>query len=312
MTVTVQDFIQECRDKIPLKLLSGDSGLSRRIAEPAIHRPGLALAGAHQHFPVRQIQTLGMAEMKYLTDLPAKTRASTLNALFKKRIPCVVLTRNKRASQEITRLSEQYKVPVLRTPLITWQFLNSATSVLESLMAPTITVQGTTVDIMGIGVLMEGRPRVGKSEAALALVQKGYSLVADDVTVLRRDTPTSLVASAKANTRYHIEIRGLGIIHIPSLFGVAAVRAEKGLDLIVTLRRIEEMEDNGWGLVPQSRTLLGVSIPHITLPVAPGRELANIVETATLNEKLKRLGHDAAKELDEKLMRLMSKGSQKS
>lgn len=309
MAVTVREFLQECRGKIPIELISGGRGLSRRIAEPAINRPGLALAGIYRHFPFRRIQVLGMAEMEYLVSLPARARESSLGTLFQKRIPCVVLSRNRRVPPEIVRLSERHRVPVLRTSLITWNFLNSATAVMEGLMAPRLTVQGTMVDIMGIGVLMEGRPRVGKSEAALALLQRGYSLVADDVTVLRRGNPTSLIASARPATRYHIEIRGLGIIHVPSLFGVASVRDEKGLDLIVTLRRIEEVEEDGLGLTPQTRTLLGVPIPHITLPVAPGRELANLVEVATLNEKLKRLGHDAAKELDEKLMRLMTKGS---
>lgn len=309
MPVTVREFLQECRGKIPLEPISGNRGLARQIAEPTINRPGLALTGIYRHFPFKRIQVLGMAEMEYLAGLTQRSRQAVISSLFQKRIPCVVLTRNRRVPPEILSASERHRVPVLRTSLITWNFINSATAVMEGLMSPRLVMQGTMVDIMGIGVLMEGKPRVGKSEAALALIQRGYSLVADDIVVLHHANPGSLMASAKPATRYHIEIRGLGIIHVPSLFGVASVRDEKTLDLIVTLCRIEEVEVDGLGLTPQTRTLLGVPIPHITLPVAPGRELANLVEVATLNEKLKRLGHDAAKELDDKLMRLMTKNN---
>jgi len=165
------------------------------------------------------------------------------------------------------------------------------------------------VDIMGVGVLIEGRPGIGKSEAALALIIRGYSLVADDFTVLRRHDDRTIIGGSSPVTRYHMELRGLGIIHVPSLFGVAAVREEKDLDLIVTLRKVNELEDQGLGMVPERRNLLGVDLPHVTIPVAPGRELAHIIEVASMNEKLKRLGHDAAKELDEKLMAVLTKRS---
>ena len=305
--MTVQEFISACRGKIPLETAGGERGLDRRISEPAINRPGLALAGMYRHFPFRRIQLMGMAEMEYIRSLSKHARSASLSALFQKPIPCVVLSRNRRVPADFKALSEKRRVPLLRTSMITWNFMNNAASLLESLMSPSLAAQGTMVDIMGIGVLLEGRPRVGKSEAALALVKRGHSLVADDVTMLRHSGYSSLLATAKPATRYHIEIRGLGIIHVPSLFGVASVRDEKTLDLIVTLRRIEELEEGGLGLTQTTRTLLGVPIPHITLPVAPGRELANIIEVAALNEKLKRLGHDAAKELDDKLMRLMAK-----
>jgi len=235
----------------------------------------------------------------------------SLRRLFQKHIPCLIITRNRKVWPEILKLAHEAHVAILRTPLITGAFINIATVVMENLMAPCITMQGTMVDIMGIGVLIEGKPGIGKSEAALTLIGRGHSLVADDVTVLRRTDDRTIVGSSSQVTRYHMEIRGLGIIHVPSLFGVASVRNEKELDLIVTLRNLEELEDDGRTLVPQIRNVMGVSIPHLIIPVSPGRELANLIEAATLNEKLKRLGHDAAKELDEKLMAVMSKGALK-
>jgi HPr kinase/phosphorylase len=156
---------------------------------------------------------------------------------------------------------------------------------------------------MGIGVLLEGEPGVGKSETALALIKAGHSLEADDSTALRRDSDGAVIGSAVEITRYHMEIRGLGIIHVPSLFGVASVRSEMRLDLIIRLHRPDpEIEDDRTGLARQTRDVLGVQIPLITIPVAAGRDLAHVVEVAALNERLKQLGHDAAKELDEKLV----------
>ena len=187
--------------------------------------------------------------------------------------------------------------------MITSRFINAATIIMENLTSPHMRAQGTMVDIMGIGVLLEGEPGIGKSETALALIKAGHSLVADDSTALRRDSTGMIIGSAVDIIRYHMEIRGLGIIHVPSLFGVASVRGEMRLDLIVHLHRPDlEMEDDRTGLARQTRNVLDVNIPLITIPVAAGRDLAHVVEVAALNERLKQLGHDAAKELDEKLV----------
>ncbi|MBI3986332.1 MAG: HPr(Ser) kinase/phosphatase [Lentisphaerae bacterium] len=308
MSVTVGQFYEAAKSKVDLEWVTGEGGLSRTIIEPAINRPGLALAGYTRHFAFRRLQVLGMAEMDYLLRMASDRRRASLRELFSRRIPCLVISRNRKVFPEILALSDEFQVPVMKTPMVTGAFINAATIIMENLMAPRMTLQGTMVDILGIGVVMEGKPRIGKSEVALALVERGYSLVSDDVTVLRRTDDRTLVGSSMPITRYHLELRGLGIIHVPSLFGVASVREEKELDLIVTLLRIEEFADMESGLTPKTRELLGVRIPHLVIPVAPGREMANIIEVATLNEKLKRLGHDAAKELDEKLMSVMAKG----
>ena len=307
MAVTVKDFIDAVKEKTSLEMITGGIGLDRVIHESAIHRPGLALAGFFEHFAFRRIQVRGMAEMEFLASMPAKNRRASLLRLFEQHIPCVVICRNRKIHPEIPELARKYKIPVMRTPMITRKFVNAATLIMESLMAPNVTIQGTVVDIKGIGVMIEGKPGIGKSEAALVLVIRGYSLVADDLTILRRLDQRTIIASSSPITRYHLEIRGLGIIHIPSLFGVAAVRNDKSLDLIVTLKHADQFAGDGIGNTVLKRDVLGVQIPNLVIPVAPGRDLATIIEVAALNETLKRLGHDSAKELDEKIKAVLSR-----
>ncbi|MDO9541740.1 MAG: HPr(Ser) kinase/phosphatase [Kiritimatiellia bacterium] len=307
MPITVKDFIDAAKEKTFLEVVTGEIGLSRIIHESAIHRPGLALAGCFEHFAFRRIQVLGLAEMEYLATMPAKNRRASLSRLFGQHIPCMVVCRNRKIHPEFLELARRFKIAVLRTPMITGKFVNAATLIMEKLMSPSITMQGTVVDIMGMGVMIEGKPGIGKSEAALVLVIRGYSLVADDLTILHRLDPRTIIASSVPITRYHLGIRGLGIIHIPSLFGVASVRNEKNLDLIVTLKDAEQFAGEGIESPGQWRDILGVQIPNIVIPVAPGRDLSSIIEVAALNEKLKHLGHDAAKELDEKIKIVLSK-----
>ncbi len=307
--IAVEDFLNVGREKLEIDVVAGRAGLSRRIDEAAVNRPGLALTGFYQYFAPRRIQVLGHAEMAYLNSLPAAERRARVQQLFEHHVPCLVMTRRHRMLPEIEELSETYRTPVLRTPLITKHFINAATIVMENLMAPRVTMQGTMVEILGLGVLLAGRAGVGKSETALALIKKGHSLVADDVTALRLDSSGVVIGAPVGVTRYHMEIRGLGIIHVPSLFGVASVRNEKKLDLIITLCSPDAIsaEDRS-GQAMRTRAVLGIEIPTIEIPVAPGRDVANIVEVAALDQMLKRLGHDAAKELDDKLIAVLAGG----
>ncbi|MBM4147653.1 MAG: HPr(Ser) kinase/phosphatase [Lentisphaerae bacterium] len=307
--VTVRRFLDAGAGRLSMELVAGRSGLGRRISETALNRPGLALSGFLDYFPQRRIQVIGLAEISYLASLDAATREQRLRAFFQRHVPCLVVTRHRGIGHEFRDLAEEFSTPVLRSRMVTKHFMNAATIVMEDLAAPQEIVQGTMVEIMGIGVLIEGKAGMGKSEAALALIRRGYALVADDVTVMRRDSSGSLVGSASDATRFHMEIRGLGIIHVPSLFGVASVRNQKRLDLVASLvppgAETEGMRAGGDG---DAVGILGANVKRICIPVAPGRDLANVIEAAALNEKLKRLGHDAEKELDEKLMALMSEG----
>ncbi|HMP73684.1 MAG TPA: HPr(Ser) kinase/phosphatase [Kiritimatiellia bacterium] len=308
MPITVRKFYDSGAAKLGLTIECGEEFLDNPVTEISLYRPGLALAGFYRYFARRRIQVLGLAESSYLKSLSPEELKGRLKGLFSKGIPALVLTRGRRVMPDMEALSARYRVPVLRSTMITGEFINEATLLVERLSAPMLRVHGTTVDIMGVGVMIEGEPGIGKSEAALALIERGHSLVADDITVLRRESNHAIVASSVEVTRYHMEIRGLGIIHVPSLFGVASMRQDTALDLIVRLKRasVDDEQDRS-GLTPSFREVMGVSVPLITLPVAAGRDLANVIEVAALNQKLKDLGHDAAKELDEKLIAMLTR-----
>jgi HPr kinase/phosphorylase len=301
--------VKEGWERLSLELVAGAGGLERQIPESAINRPGLALAGFFRYFAHRRLQVIGLAEHVYLASLSAEDRMERLAQVFARRIPCMVVSRGRHIFPEMVELAEKHRVPLLRTRMITMNFVNEATVIMLNLGAPRVKVQGTTVELMGIGVLMEGKPGIGKSETALGLVKRGHALVSDDITSLRVDSAGRLVASPVDVTRYHMEIRGVGIIHVPSLFGVSSVRAEKVLDMVATLVEPSAAGDEDRGDKPDNtREYLGVTVPRIVVRVSPGRDVVNVIETAALDFKLRRLGHDAAKELDDKLIGILSAG----
>ncbi len=313
MALTVAEFLEEARDPFELEVVCGEDHLGRIVKEPAFNRPGLALTGFFQYFANLRIQVMGLAELTYLKHLgDDATRTERLAALMRQRVPCVVLTRNRHVPPELLAQAEAHRVPVLKTPLITNRFINRATLLIEDLAAPRQKYQGTMLEIKGMGVLVEGQPGIGKSEIALALIERGHSLISDDLTVLRRDHFGAVVGYADELTRYHMEIRGLGIIHVPSLFGVASMRREKRVDLVVRLEPFDQHADyDRTGMCSETIEILGADIPLVTIPVGAGRDIAHVVEVAALNQKLKQLGHDAAKELDERLMRALERKRRK-
>lgn len=306
--VTVGGFLEHARSLMPISLHVGETYLDNPIPEESINRPGLALADFFQYFANKRIQVFGLSEMTYLKSLSLFDREDRLRKLFEQGIPCVVLTRNRTAPPELERVAHRYRVPILRSPLITSRFINLATLCMEHLVAPMLRFSGTMLDVMGIGVLIEGAPGIGKSEAALGLIERGFSLVADDLTMIRRDTYSSLMCTSSEMTRFHMEIRGLGIIHVPSLFGMASVTLEKKLDMIVSLYPTDpSKEGDRSGLSKNSRKILDLDVPLVELPVAPGRDMAGVIEVAAMNQKLSHLGHEAAKEFDQHLIRTLQK-----
>ena len=307
MAITVKELWDEGAEKLALSVIAGEQYLDRKLPETAMNRPGLALTGFFQYFANQRLQIFGLAEFTYLKSLKTEEKLGRLKELFEQQIPGIVITRNRKVPKDILDLAEEFKVPVFRTPMVTMNFVNDCTVILEKLTAPRERIQGTCLELMGIGVLLRGDPGIGKSETALSLIERGYSLVSDDVTEMRRTSRGHLVCWANEITRYHMEIRGLGIIHVPSLFGVAAIRRQTELDLVIDLKKPSGNEDRT-GVDPDTITIMGVEIPCITLPVRSGRDMANIVEVAALNQKLKELGHDAAKELDDKIINRLTKG----
>lgn len=306
--VAVQDLLDAGSDLLSLEPICGERFLKRKIPEIAMNRPGLALAGFFRYFAEKRIQIFGMAEFSYLKDLTPAERFDRLQAVFDRRVPALVITRNRKVLPEMIELSRQYRVPVLRTPMVTMKFINECTVLLEKLTAPHERVQGTAMEVMGIGVLLRGEPGIGKSETALSLIERGYCLVSDDVTEIRRTSRGRIVCWANALTRYHMEIRGIGIIHVPSLFGIAAIRRQTELDVVVDLVSCKKSEDERAGVEAEYEELMGTKIPLAVLPVRSGRDMANVIEVVALNQKLKELGHDAAKELDERIINRLTKG----
>ena len=285
--------------------MTGRIGLRRVIVEPVAHRPGLALSGFYRHFAHKRIQVIGMAEFEYLSSMPEAQRVQRLEELFAKKIPCIVFTRGKRIFPEVERLAKRNNVCVLRTNMVTRHFVHSVSFVLEELYAPRCKVHGTMLEVAGVGVFIEGAAGLGKSETALGLIKRGHALVADDLTQFRRDSNNTLLGSALPVTQYFMEIRGIGIIHVPSIFGVAAVRGEKQVDLVVTLKRQGEAdaELDRTGMDDLRREFLGVEVPQLVIPVALGRDLVNLVETAAQEHKVRSSGFVAVSELESRIKR---------
>ncbi|MFA5687967.1 MAG: HPr(Ser) kinase/phosphatase [Kiritimatiellales bacterium] len=303
MSISLKQLFEAGKQRLGLELVSGgEISLNRTIEESALNRPGLALTGFFQYFAQRRLQVFGLAEFTYLKSLPQAEQEIRVRALLKKKIPGIVVARNRYPVPWLRDLAEAFHTPVFRTPLITSNFINECILLIEELTAPRGRLQGTMLEIMGIGVLLKGPAGIGKSEAALSLIKKGYSLVSDDVTEVIRQSGR-LTTYANEMTRYHMEIRGVGIVHVPSLFGVSAIRRKAELDIVIELHPyVNDLEEERTGITPGEIEILGLRRPLYSLPVSSGRDMANIIEATALNYKLKLLGHDAAKELNEKII----------
>ena len=301
---TMADFIEAGRERLALEVLVGGKGLERTIEEPIINRPGLALTGFFENFAWKRLQVIGNAEIAYCRSLTDKDREKRFSEMLDHKARFFVYTCGRKPSEEICRLARLKGAVILSTAKRTFEFTHACTFILENLCAPKTSIYGTMIEVCGLGVLIEGDPGLGKSETALGLVKRGYALVADDLTCIRRDMATNqLFASANPSTEGFMEIRGIGIMHVPSVFGVNAVRGEKRLQLVITFRHFEDIagEIDRIGQRRSSKTILGVDVPNITIPVSAGRDLVNLVETAALQHRLIMAGHDPITELSQRL-----------
>ena len=304
--VTVESFYEAHAEKLQLKLEGKRVGFHRKIREPTINRPGLALSGFYNYFAEKRVQVLGAAEQSYLASLPAKARAERFRGLCAQKIPCIVMSRGAHLETALLAVAEEEQIAVFRSPMVTMRFINAATIAMEVDFSPTVTEFGSMVDILGVGVLIRGQSGVGKSEAVLGLIERGYSLVADDVTRITSFEGRELMATAPELTRYHMEVRGIGIINIASIFGVGSIRLEKRLDMVVTLKDWQDLEEvDRIGLDQEFYEVLKLQVPHITIPVRPGRDIARLIEVAAMDQKLKSLGRNSAVEFNDKLLNLM-------
>jgi len=304
--LTVGEFFHRQGKALGLALVGPDIGFDRKIREPTINRPGLALAGFFTYFAFRRIQVIGNSERSYLNSLSPDAARERFRELCARDIPCIVISRGKNLSPELLAIAAEVGISVFQTTMISMKFINAATIRLEWDFAPTTTEHGSMVDVQGIGVLVRGASGTGKSETVLGLIERGASLVADDFVIFRAIEGRELIGSARDIGRSHMEVRGLGIINVAALYGVAAIRLEKRIDLVVTLKPMDHINElERLGLKKKEYAILGMKVPHIELLVAPGRDMAQLVEVAALDQKLQSLGHNTAIEFDKKLLKSM-------
>lgn len=302
--VPVINLVRDKQHQLHLKLLAGKKGLGKKITIPRIQKPGLALTGDVSNVHPGRIQILGKAEMRYLTSLVAKKQKNIIDRICSLDIACFVVTRNIEPPASLIKTCGTCNIPLFSTKLLTSTFVNRATRFLEETLASSTTIHGVLIDVFGVGILLVGQSGVGKSECALDLILRGHRLVADDIVNVKRQPPSTLYGAGSEIIRYHMEIRGLGIINIRDLFGISAVRERKRIEIAVELSEWDpNAEYDRLGLDEARFTLLDVNVPMIQLPVRPGRNLSAIIEVASRNYLLKAGGHHSAREFQDKLGR---------
>lgn len=305
--LSVGEFYNNNCDELGLSLQGSDIGFNRLIKEPTINRPGLVLAGFFTYFAFRRIQVIGNSENSYLKNLPKDQRIKHFTNLCIRKIPCIVISRGHELPDDLLQIAEQHEISVLKTDMISMKFINAATIRLEWEFAPVTSEHGCMVDVQGIGVMVRGDSGSGKSECVLGLIERGASLVADDIIKYRAIEARELIGTSPVTGRFHMEVRGIGIINVPAIFGVASMRVEKRLDLVVSLKASDKIDNiERVGIRKKKYDILGIKVPHVELPVAAGRDMASLVEVAALDQKLKGFGHDSAIEFEAKLLKTIS------
>ena len=296
--ITVRDFLDNAPPELELRVLAGEGGAStRQLTVPRIQKLGLALSGFIHYIHSGRLQIVGQSEIWYLGELEPQRRREAIRNLSLEKIACVLVTKGLQPPAELIEAAEASNLPLLSTPVLSSIAISAVTDCLEELMAPRAVRHGVLIDIYGLGVLIEGASGIGKSECALDLIARGHRLVSDDVVNLRRIGPDRVVGTAPDLLREHLEIRGLGIINIRDLFGVSATSAGKTIDLSIMLQRWDEASEvERLGIDAQAIEILGVNVPHVLIPVSPGRNLSTLVETAVRVQLLRVRGYNAARE----------------
>jgi HPr kinase/phosphorylase len=306
-SISVRQFYETSRKSLRMELIAGAAGLTRVIQEKSLNRPALALIGHFKYFGSKRIQLFGAGEMAFIWDLAPDEQRAAIKRIAEHPIPCIVISNHNEPPLSLTEIAEERNIPVFRTPLTSKNFSVASTLLLEELFAPTITVHGTLLDIQGVGTLICGESGVGKSECALALIERGHSLVSDDITYIKLLNDNELMGSSSEINRGYMECRGIGIINIAELFGIRAVRLSKRLDLIVNFKNWKpELEEERTGLERHFEYLLDQAVPTVEIPVRPGRDMARLVEVATMVHSLRLLGHDSAREFNQRLIAKMT------
>lgn len=304
----VGDFFRRRGEQLELELLTDASGLKRKIFEPSINRPGLALAGFYLYFAYKRIQVMGNSEFAYLVSLTEREQTERFHEMCVCEIPCIVVCRNRRMPSGLLEIANAAGVSIFRTTMDTMRFINTCTLWLDWEFALTTTEHGCMVDVKGIGVLVKGESGSGKSEAVLGLLERGAALVADDLVHFRAPEGREVEGTSSELGRFHMEVRGIGIVNVPLLFGAASMRVTKKLDLVVCLKPLKDMNDvDRLGVDQRFFTVLGTQVPMVDIPVGPGRDTARLVEVAALEQKLRTFGHHSAAEFNKNLLKELGK-----
>ncbi len=292
-------------DSLELSCIAGQKALSNKIKLPNINRPGLALSGFFDSFANERIQFFGRGEYSYLEKIISDNKAENIERLFSYSIPCCIFSHDITPPRKFLEISEKYNCPILKSKLSSSELLIRLLRVLSNVFAPKISIHGVLIEVFGLGILIMGSSGVGKSETALELIERGHRLVADDIVEISCINGNSLIGRG-ANKRigHHMEIRGLGIIDVRSLYGVGAIREEKGIELIVKLEEWDGTKIyDRLGTEDRTSEILNVKVPLIEIPIKPGRNVPIILETAAKNERLKRMGYFTAREFSQNVLK---------
>jgi len=303
ISLSIDDLLKDEEYGLDLDLVAGEKGISHRIYSSRIQKPGLALTGYTEHLHPDRLQVLGNTEISYLRQLDEHQAIRYIGKLCSFPISCFIVTKGLDPPGFLKMEAEKAGIPLLVTPLQSSTFISLITKFLEERLLPTTHVHGVLVDVLGVGVLLLGKSGIGKSECALDLVIRGHRLVADDIIYIKKKVPAALVGQAGETIQHHMEIRGLGIINIKDLYGVSSIREKKIIHLVLELIEWDpQQEYDRLGIDDQVHTILGVDLPHLKIPVRPGRNLTSIIEVAARNFLLKGMGYHSAREFHEKLL----------
>jgi len=306
ITLKIQDLLDETEYGLELHLIAGSDGLEHCISSSRIQKPGLALTGYTQHLHPSRIQVLGNTEISYMSQFDDERIRQNSESLCSFPISCFIVTKGLNPPAPFLEIADRFGIPVMVSPHQSSTFISLITKFLEERLLPTTHLHGVLVDVLGVGILLTGKSGIGKSECALDLVIRGHRLVADDMVFIRKKMPASLVGQSEQQIQHLMEIRGLGIINIKDLYGVSSIREKKIIDLLLELVEWDPAQEyDRLGLDEKTVTIMGVDLPHIIIPVRPGRNLGSIIEVAARNFLLKGMGYHSAKDFQERLLNRM-------
>jgi HPr kinase/phosphorylase len=302
----VQELEKSGESSLGLTLLAGRKGLKKKITHVQVQKMGLALTGFIRFTNPDRLQIIGNTEMTYFKSLSPDQQKAVIHQICSLDLSCLVVTRDIEIPKLLLQEADEKGIPLFRTPLRSFDFIDRITKFLEEKLAPTSSIHGVLMDVFGVGVLILGKSGIGKSECALDLILRGHRLVADDMVYIQRQSSSSLIGSGFEVIQHHMEIRGLGIINIRSLFGMEAIRDQKKIELVLEMMEWDtQQEYDRLGFEEEKYTILGVELPMLKIPVTPARNLTTIIEVAARNHLLKVMGHDSALEFEKKLLHKM-------